>query len=96
MISIHNDTFGDRIFSEYHKHYLAMYQKAAYQSTSDLLLYFCLPQKQGLVEFYALTIQIISIAHFLWSHALGLILIDTYDFISYATGQNGSVDYVVR
>ena len=36
IISIHNDSFGDRIVAEYHNHYMAMYQKAAYQSTSDI------------------------------------------------------------
>ena len=36
MKSIYNDSFGDRIVAEYHNHYLAMYQKAAYQSTSDI------------------------------------------------------------
>ena len=36
MVSIHNDSFGDRIVAEFHNHYLAMYQKAAYQSTSDI------------------------------------------------------------
>ena len=36
MISIPNVSFGDRIVAEYHNHCLAMYQKAAYQSTSDI------------------------------------------------------------
>ena len=36
MISIYNDGFWDIIVAKHHNHYLTMYQKAAYQSTSDI------------------------------------------------------------